>query len=68
MLTCVEFLSVKDVAHNVYFARAQPLRTTGEIWSEDTKRTLPQLVTAYIFPRTSVLGQLLIFCSEVFCS
>lgn len=53
---CVDFLSNREVAHNVFFTRAQPLRTTGDVWSEDRARTLPQFVTAYIIPRASVSG------------
>lgn len=53
---CADFLSGKSIAHNVFFSRAQPIRTTGEAWSEDTKRELPQLVTAYVIPRASVPG------------
>lgn len=53
---CVDFLSNREVAHNVFFARAQPLRTTGDFWSEDKAKVLPQYVTAYIIPRLSVSG------------
>uniref|UniRef100_A0A915AR03 GDP-D-glucose phosphorylase 1 n=1 Tax=Parascaris univalens TaxID=6257 RepID=A0A915AR03_PARUN len=53
---CAEYLSSKEVAHNIFFSRAQPLRTTGEEWSEDRKHELPLLVTAYIFPRVSITG------------
>jgi len=53
---CVEFLTAKKVAHNVFFPRAQPIRTDGQQWSEDRKRELPQLVTVYIFPRRSITG------------
>uniref|UniRef100_A0A0M3IM34 GDP-D-glucose phosphorylase 1 n=1 Tax=Ascaris lumbricoides TaxID=6252 RepID=A0A0M3IM34_ASCLU len=35
---CAEYLSSKEVAHNIFFSRAQPLRTTGEAWSEDRKQ------------------------------
>lgn len=53
---CVDYLSQAEVAHNVMFSRAQPLRTTGDAWSEDRRQELPQYVTAYIIPRASVSG------------
>ncbi|CAG9532476.1 unnamed protein product [Cercopithifilaria johnstoni] len=53
---CVDYLSTHEVAHNIFFSRAQPLRTSGAIQSEDRTNVLPQLVTAYIFPRVAVIG------------
>ncbi|KAL3986422.1 hypothetical protein ACH3XW_42690 [Acanthocheilonema viteae] len=53
---CVDYLSTHEVAHNIFFSRAQPLRTSGAIQSEDKTNVLPQLVTAYIFPRVAVVG------------
>ncbi|VDM47597.1 unnamed protein product [Toxocara canis] len=53
---CADFLSSKEVAHNIFLSRAQPLRMSGEEWSEDRKQQLPLLVTAYIFPRVSIAG------------
>ncbi|EJW89046.1 hypothetical protein WUBG_00039 [Wuchereria bancrofti] len=53
---CADYLSTHEVAHNVFFSRAQPLRTSGAIQSEDKTNVLPQLVTAYIFPRVAVVG------------
>ncbi|KAM3716205.1 GDP-D-glucose phosphorylase [Dirofilaria immitis] len=53
---CADYLSTHEVAHNIFFSRAQPLRTSGAIQSEDKANVLPQLVTAYIFPRVAVVG------------
>ncbi|VDK61762.1 unnamed protein product [Onchocerca ochengi] len=53
---CADYLSTHEVAHNIFFSRAQPLRTSGAIQSEDKTNVLPQLVTAYIFPRVAVVG------------
>ncbi|OZC06476.1 hypothetical protein X798_06540 [Onchocerca flexuosa] len=53
---CADYLSTHEIAHNIFFSRAQPLRTTGAIHSEDKTNVLPQLVTAYIFPRVAVIG------------
>uniref|UniRef100_A0A915PMB5 GDP-D-glucose phosphorylase 1 n=1 Tax=Setaria digitata TaxID=48799 RepID=A0A915PMB5_9BILA len=53
---CADYLSTHEVAHNIFFSRAQPLRTSGAVHSEDTTNVLPQLVTAYIFPRVAVIG------------
>uniref|UniRef100_A0A1I7VAC9 GDP-D-glucose phosphorylase 1 n=1 Tax=Loa loa TaxID=7209 RepID=A0A1I7VAC9_LOALO len=53
---CANYLSTHEVAHNIFFSRAQPLRTSGAIRSEDKTNVLPQLVTAYIFPRIAVVG------------
>lgn len=53
---CVDYLSTHEVAHNIFFSRAQPLRTSGAVQSEDKTNALPQLVTAYIFPRIAVVG------------
>lgn len=58
---CTDYLSSREVAHNLFFSRAQPLRITGEIQSEDRRNALPLLVTAYIFPRASVVGALFIY-------
>uniref|UniRef100_A0A0N5AJ90 GDP-D-glucose phosphorylase 1 n=1 Tax=Syphacia muris TaxID=451379 RepID=A0A0N5AJ90_9BILA len=52
----LDYLSEAQIAHNVIFSRAQPLRTTGDVWCEDSEHSLPQLVTAYIIPRNSVVG------------
>ncbi|VDD92760.1 unnamed protein product [Enterobius vermicularis] len=52
----LDYLSEAQIAHNVVFSRAQPLRTSGDVWSEDTEQKLPQYVTAYIMPRNSVVG------------
>ncbi|VDN07047.1 unnamed protein product [Thelazia callipaeda] len=56
VMRCVEYLTTHEVAHNIFLSRAQPLRTSGDIRSEDRLNVLPQLVTAYIFPRLSVVG------------
>uniref|UniRef100_A0A7E5A1S4 GDP-D-glucose phosphorylase 1 n=1 Tax=Panagrellus redivivus TaxID=6233 RepID=A0A7E5A1S4_PANRE len=53
---CADFLTRENIAHNMFFTRAQPIRTSGEVRSEDKTRSLPQLVTAYIFPRQSLAG------------
>uniref|UniRef100_A0AC34FLI5 GDP-D-glucose phosphorylase 1 n=1 Tax=Panagrolaimus sp. ES5 TaxID=591445 RepID=A0AC34FLI5_9BILA len=53
---CVQFLTRENIAHNMYFSRAQPIRTDGDLKQEDKERNLPQLVTAYLFPRTSLAG------------
>ncbi|VDK75579.1 unnamed protein product [Litomosoides sigmodontis] len=53
---CVDYLSTHEIAHNIFFSRAQPLRTSGAIQSEDKTNVLPKLVTAYIFPRIAVVG------------
>lgn len=53
---CAQFLTKRNVAHNVFFTRAQPLRTDGPHYSEDRLRKLPSLVTVYVFPRRSVAG------------
>uniref|UniRef100_A0A914UUY6 GDP-D-glucose phosphorylase 1 n=1 Tax=Plectus sambesii TaxID=2011161 RepID=A0A914UUY6_9BILA len=51
---CAKFLTKRNVAHNVFFTRAQPLRTDGPLHSEDRFGKLPSFVTVYIFPRRSV--------------
>jgi len=50
------FLTRENIAHNMFFSRAQPIRTEGEVKMEDKSRSLPQLVTAYLFPRQCVAG------------
>ena len=53
---CVQFLTRENIAHNMFFSRAQPIRTEGEVKLEDKERKLPQFVTAYLFPRISLAG------------
>lgn len=65
---CVDYLSNHEVAHNIFFSRAQPLRTSGAIQSEDKTNVLPQLVTAYIFPRVAVVGSFLLLLTGVIIS
>ena len=50
------FLTRENIAHNMFFSRAQPIRTEGELRMEDKSRNLPQLVTAYLFPRQCLSG------------
>ncbi|VDM24551.1 unnamed protein product [Toxocara canis] len=53
---CADFLSSKEVAHNIFLSRAHPLRMSSGEWSEDRKQQLPLLVAAYILPRVSIAG------------
>ncbi|KAE9413694.1 hypothetical protein Angca_004543, partial [Angiostrongylus cantonensis] len=53
---CVDFLSERNQAHNVFITRAQPIRTAGPLQEEDNAGKRPQLVTAYVFPRMNVVG------------
>ncbi|CAD6196450.1 unnamed protein product [Caenorhabditis auriculariae] len=53
---CVEYLTTQNQAHNLFFTRAQPIRVTGPDREEDRKGLRPQYVTAYIFPRTNMIG------------
>ncbi|KAE9553484.1 hypothetical protein FO519_003313 [Halicephalobus sp. NKZ332] len=56
IINVAAFLTRENIAHNVFFSRAQPIRTEGDLRKEDSTRELPQLVTAYLFPRQSVAG------------
>uniref|UniRef100_A0A1I7SCT3 GDP-D-glucose phosphorylase 1 n=1 Tax=Bursaphelenchus xylophilus TaxID=6326 RepID=A0A1I7SCT3_BURXY len=51
----LNFLTVHNVAHNMFFTRAPPLRTQPPVRFEQP-RDAPSLVTVYIFPRQSQAG------------
>lgn len=51
----IDFLINRNIAHNVFFTRARPIRTEGNLRDEDT-RGKPSLVTVYIFPRQCHTG------------
>ncbi|CAJ0582641.1 unnamed protein product, partial [Mesorhabditis spiculigera] len=53
---CVEFLTEREQAHNLFFTRAQPIRTTGAVRSEDRRNELGRYITAYVFPRVNMHG------------
>ncbi|CCD64123.1 GDP-D-glucose phosphorylase 1 [Caenorhabditis elegans] len=53
---CVEHLTESNQAHNLFLARAQPIRTTGAEKEEDRRGERPQLVTCYVFPRMNMIG------------
>ncbi|CAI5451716.1 unnamed protein product [Caenorhabditis angaria] len=53
---CVEYLTETNQAHNVFFSRAQPIRTSGEDKLEDRRGEKPQFVTCYVFPRMNMIG------------
>jgi hypothetical protein len=53
---CTEYLTSRNVAHNVFFTRAQPIRTDGPTCMEDRARARPLFVTCYVFPRRSIAG------------
>ncbi|KAF1751290.1 hypothetical protein GCK72_017844 [Caenorhabditis remanei] len=53
---CVEHLTETNQAHNLFLARAQPIRTTGAEKEEDRRGERPQLVTCYVFPRMNMIG------------
>uniref|UniRef100_A0A0N4ZSA0 GDP-D-glucose phosphorylase 1 n=1 Tax=Parastrongyloides trichosuri TaxID=131310 RepID=A0A0N4ZSA0_PARTI len=44
------------IAHNFFFTRAPPIRTTGLVREEVRLNDVSSLVTLYIFPRKSVTG------------
>ncbi|PAV63359.1 hypothetical protein WR25_24553 [Diploscapter pachys] len=53
---CVNFLTDQNQAHNLFFTRAQPIRTDGPDRVEDRRRQLPLYVTCYVFPRQNIVG------------
>ncbi|CAJ0940008.1 unnamed protein product, partial [Mesorhabditis belari] len=53
---CVEFLTERDQAHNVFFTRAQAVRLDGALRVEDRRNERGRYVTAYVFPRSNMHG------------
>ncbi|KAI6170784.1 hypothetical protein M3Y97_01111200 [Aphelenchoides bicaudatus] len=51
----LNFLTRRNIAHNVFFTRAPPIRSEGPLRDENT-RDLPLFVTVYIFPRQCHTG------------
>ncbi|KAF8386838.1 mcp-1 [Pristionchus pacificus] len=53
---CVDLLLSHEQSHNVFFARAAPIRVEGEEREEDRDGSKPLRVTAYFFPRINMMG------------
>ncbi|KAI6220804.1 hypothetical protein M3Y95_01035100 [Aphelenchoides besseyi] len=51
----LNFLTRRNVAHNIFFTRAPPIRTDGEL-RDSRVNDRPQLVTCYVIPRRCHTG------------
>jgi hypothetical protein len=51
----LNFLTKRNIAHNVFFTRAPPIRTEGEL-RDESKQDKPSLVTVYLIPRQCHTG------------
>ena len=52
----IQLLLDRRVAHNIFFTRAPPIRTSGAL-RDDELDGRPSLVTVYIFPRRCTKGK-----------